>query len=107
MHSSNSAANAMPKTPITICTEGTLKVPGWASSGPKIPPSSVWRYDRRSPPHRSGGRDRSRSPRRRPDPRDEREYRSNGVDRDREKDRDRDQVDRDRDTRDPKGQETT
>ncbi|KAI9463467.1 hypothetical protein HD554DRAFT_2027043 [Boletus coccyginus] len=35
----------------------------------KNPPSSVWRYDRRSPPsHRSGGgRDRSRSPRRQRD----------------------------------------
>ncbi|KAN0080334.1 hypothetical protein V8E55_009900 [Tylopilus felleus] len=65
----------------------------------KNPPSSVWRYDRRSPPpHRSGGRDRSRSPRRRPDARDERDHRSNGVDRDRE--RDRDLPDRDRDVRD-------
>ncbi|KAF8554281.1 RNA-binding domain-containing protein [Imleria badia] len=62
----------------------------------KNPPSSVWRYDRRSPPpHRSGGgRDRSRSPRRRPDPREERDYRSNGVD------RERDLPDRDREPRD-------
>ncbi|KAF9235897.1 hypothetical protein BU15DRAFT_77504 [Melanogaster broomeanus] len=60
----------------------------------KNPPSSVWRYDRRSsPPHRTGGaRERSRSPRRRPDPRDERDLRNGGGDRDRDfgGDRDRD-----------------
>lgn len=56
----------------------------------KNPPSSVWRYDRRSPPHRSTReRERSRSPRRR----SERDYRD---ERDRDTDRGRD----DRDTRD-------
>ncbi|KAI6160982.1 hypothetical protein EDD17DRAFT_1482207 [Pisolithus thermaeus] len=58
----------------------------------KNPPSSVWRYDRRSPPHRSTRereRERSRSPRRR----SERDYRD---ERDRDTDRGRD----DRDNRD-------
>ncbi|KAF8838132.1 hypothetical protein BDN67DRAFT_907945 [Paxillus ammoniavirescens] len=56
--------------------EGSRLSIQWA----KNPPSSVWRYDRRSsPPHRSaGGRERSRSPRRRPDP-----HRDRGGDRDR------------------------
>ncbi|KAI6002253.1 hypothetical protein F5J12DRAFT_841908 [Pisolithus orientalis] len=55
----------------------------------KNPPSSVWRYDRRSPPQRSTRereRERSRSPRRR----SERDYRD---------DRDRD-IDKGRDDRD-------
>ncbi|KAH9476884.1 Pre-mRNA-splicing factor srp1 [Psilocybe cubensis] len=62
--------------------EGSRLSIQWA----KNPPSSVWRYERRSPPpsHRSG-RDRSRSPRRRDD---------------RDRDRDRlDDRDRDRDRR--------
>ena len=58
----------------------------------KNPPSSVWRYERRSPPpHRSGrDRERSRSPRRRSerDPRDDRDRR-NDRDRDVDKERDR------------------
>ncbi|KAH7882682.1 hypothetical protein F5I97DRAFT_1907541 [Phlebopus sp. FC_14] len=73
--------------------EGSRLSIQWA----KNPPSSVWRYDRRSPPpHRSSGRERSRSPGRRrpdrPDPRDER---------DREYDRDRDVRDRRRRSRSP------
>ncbi|KAJ8503268.1 hypothetical protein ONZ45_g3753 [Pleurotus djamor] len=74
--------------------EGSRLSIQWA----KNPPSSVWRYDRRSPPHRSGrdrdrDRDRSRSPPRRRDDRDFRE-------RDRDYDRDyRDSRDRDRDRR--------
>ncbi|KAG6334544.1 hypothetical protein ID866_4541 [Astraeus odoratus] len=63
--------------------EGSRLSIQWA----KNPPSSVWRYDRRSPPHRSTReRERSRSPRRR-------------VERDARDDRDRD-VDRTRDDRD-------
>ena len=50
----------------------------------KNPPSSVWCYDRHSPPHCLSGRDCSCSPCRRPEPRDERDYRSNGVDRERD-----------------------
>ncbi|KAI6037956.1 hypothetical protein EDC04DRAFT_2698909 [Pisolithus marmoratus] len=47
----------------------------------KNPPSSVWRYDRRSPPHRSTReRERSRSPRRRSE-RDYRDERDGHVDR--------------------------
>ncbi|KAM6493309.1 hypothetical protein JOM56_011443 [Amanita muscaria] len=65
--------------------EGSRLSIQWA----KNPPSSVWRYDRRSPPHRS--RDRSRSPRRRPE-RDDRDDR----DRDRDRERERDRGDRDR-----------
>ncbi|TFK72382.1 hypothetical protein BDN72DRAFT_816189 [Pluteus cervinus] len=70
--------------------EGSRLSIQWA----KNPPSSVWRYDRRSPPHRSGGgRDRSRSPRRRDD-------RDRDRERDRERDRDRDpDRNRDRDRR--------
>ncbi|KAH9943759.1 hypothetical protein B0H21DRAFT_747962 [Amylocystis lapponica] len=59
--------------------EGSRLSIQWA----KNPPSSVWRYDRRSPPPRRD-RDRSRSPRRR-------------SDRDRDRDRDRDDRDRDSD----------
>ncbi|KAI8990433.1 hypothetical protein BD414DRAFT_458874 [Trametes punicea] len=62
----------------------------------KNPPSSVWRYDRRSPPRRD--RDRSRSPRRRSD-RDRDYDRDRGYDRDRDRDRERDR-ERDRDDRD-------
>ncbi|KIM41820.1 hypothetical protein M413DRAFT_18752 [Hebeloma cylindrosporum] len=53
--------------------EGSRLSIQWA----KNPPSSVWRYDRRSPPHRSGrDRERSRSPRRRDDrDRDDRDRR--------------------------------
>ncbi|KAI3604221.1 pre-mrna splicing factor [Moniliophthora roreri] len=66
--SSNSAALAMRRTPITTCRyfEGSRLSVEWA----KNPPSSVWRFDRRgaSPPPRSSrsgpDRDRSRSPRR-------------------------------------------
>ncbi|KAF9815658.1 hypothetical protein IEO21_04448 [Rhodonia placenta] len=62
----------------------------------KNPPSSVWRYDRRSPPPRRD-RDRSRSPRRRSDRNDRDKERERDRDRDRDRDdRDRD-VDRDRD----------
>ncbi|EPQ55893.1 hypothetical protein GLOTRDRAFT_138639 [Gloeophyllum trabeum ATCC 11539] len=63
----------------------------------KNPPSSVWRYDRRSPPPRSSRdrRDRSRSPRR-----GDRDREDRGRDRDRDRrddrDRDRDREDRDR-----------
>ncbi|CDO76763.1 hypothetical protein BN946_scf185028.g14 [Trametes cinnabarina] len=65
----------------------------------KNPPSSVWRYERRSPP--PSRRDRSRSPRRRSD-RDRDYDRDRGYDRDR--DRDRDFRDRDRDReREPRG----
>ncbi|KIM61847.1 hypothetical protein SCLCIDRAFT_1215665 [Scleroderma citrinum Foug A] len=61
--------------------EGSRLSIQWA----KNPPSSVWRYDRRSPPHRSTReRERSRSPRRRSE-RDSRDDR----DRDRDKDTDR------------------
>ncbi|KAI0339069.1 RNA-binding domain-containing protein [Trametopsis cervina] len=63
----------------------------------KNPPSSVWRYDRRSPPRRRD-RERSRSPRRDGGGRD----RGNDRDRDRNRDRDRDRDDRDKD-RDEKG----
>ncbi|KAI0920518.1 hypothetical protein AcV5_010233 [Taiwanofungus camphoratus] len=64
--------------------EGSRLSIQWA----KNPPSSVWRYDRRSPPPRRD-RDRSRSPRRRSD--------RDRVDRDRDRDRDRDDRDKDRD----------
>ncbi|KAI0718477.1 RNA-binding domain-containing protein [Fomitopsis betulina] len=58
----------------------------------KNPPSSVWRYDRRSPPPPSRrDRERSRSPRRRDD-------RDRG--RERERDRDKDYRDKDRDAED-------
>ncbi|KIP06382.1 hypothetical protein PHLGIDRAFT_30495 [Phlebiopsis gigantea 11061_1 CR5-6] len=65
----------------------------------KNPPSSVWRYDRRSPPRRD--RDRSRSPRRgsgrdRGDRDRDRDH-DRPRERDRERDRDRDERDRDRD----------
>ncbi|KAK0447879.1 uncharacterized protein EV420DRAFT_1568075 [Desarmillaria tabescens] len=61
--------------------EGSRLSIQWA----KNPPSSVWRFERRtSPPHR---RDRSRSPRRR----DDRDERAERMDRDRgDRDRDRD-----------------
>ncbi|PPQ79301.1 hypothetical protein CVT25_002578 [Psilocybe cyanescens] len=61
--------------------EGSRLSIQWA----KNPPSSVWRYDRRTPPPHRSGRDRSRSPRRRDD-------RDRGRDRvdDRDRDRDRD-----------------
>ncbi|OJA13970.1 hypothetical protein AZE42_03606 [Rhizopogon vesiculosus] len=103
--SSNFEANVMPKMLTTICM--SLSIPltsnlpdasGWA----KNPPSSVWRYERRSsPPHRSGrDRERSRSPRRRSerDTRDDRDRRDGRDDRDRDRERDRD-VDRERDRR--------
>ncbi|PBK71982.1 hypothetical protein ARMSODRAFT_1083303 [Armillaria solidipes] len=71
--------------------EGSRLSIQWA----KNPPSSVWRYERRtSPPHR---RDRSRSPRRR----DDRDERAERMDRDRgDRDRDRDR-DRHRRSRSP------
>ncbi|KAK0216150.1 hypothetical protein EV421DRAFT_1851696 [Armillaria borealis] len=71
--------------------EGSRLSIQWA----KNPPSSVWRYERRtSPPHR---RDRSRSPRRR----DDRDERAERMDRDRgDRDRDRDR-DRRRRSRSP------
>ena len=67
----------------------------------KNPPSSVWRYDRRTPPnHRpSRERERSRSPRRRSD-RDERDRERDG-DRDRDRDRDREREVRRRRSRTP------
>ncbi|GJE92949.1 RNA-binding domain-containing protein [Phanerochaete sordida] len=64
----------------------------------KNPPSSVWRYDRRSPPRRD--RDRSRSPRRNGRDRSDRDRdrdRERERERPRERDRDRDERDRDRD----------
>ncbi|EGO02959.1 hypothetical protein SERLA73DRAFT_176448 [Serpula lacrymans var. lacrymans S7.3] len=66
--------------------EGSRLSIQWA----KNPPSSVWRYDRRSsPPHRSSrdrDRERSRSPRRRPERTErEREERDKDVDRDRDR----------------------
>ncbi|KAK2465166.1 hypothetical protein APHAL10511_002858 [Amanita phalloides] len=68
--------------------EGSRLSIQWA----KNPPSSVWRFDRRSsPPHRSSrdrDRDRSRSPPRRRE-RDDRDDRDRGRDRDRERDRER------------------
>jgi len=73
--------------------EGSRLSIQWA----KNPPSSVWRYDRRTPPpaqpsHRSGrDRERSRSPRRR----------SERDDRDRDRERDRDDRDRKRRSRSP------
>ncbi|OSC99982.1 RNA-binding domain-containing protein [Trametes coccinea BRFM310] len=66
--------------------EGSRLSIQWA----KNPPSSVWRYERRSPPPSRRDRDRSRSPRRRSD-------RDRDYDRDRGYDRDRDRGDRDRD----------
>lgn len=63
----------------------------------KNPPSSVWRYDRRSPPRRD--RERSRSPRRGGGrDRGERDRdRERERPRERERERDRDERDRDRD----------
>ncbi|EKM52706.1 uncharacterized protein PHACADRAFT_261301 [Phanerochaete carnosa HHB-10118-sp] len=67
----------------------------------KHPPSTVWRYDRRSPPRRD--RDRSRSPRRNGRDRGDRDRdRERDRERPRERDRDRDERDKDRD-RDDKG----
>ncbi|KZT22985.1 hypothetical protein NEOLEDRAFT_1070340 [Neolentinus lepideus HHB14362 ss-1] len=59
----------------------------------KNPPSSVWRYDRRSPPPRSSRdrRDRSKSPRRNDRDREDRD-----KNRDRRDDRDWDREDRDK-----------
>ncbi|EJF57498.1 hypothetical protein BD309DRAFT_902197, partial [Dichomitus squalens] len=72
--------------------EGSRLSIQWA----KNPPSSVWRFDRRSPPPRRD-RERSRSPRRRGGDRE----RDRGYDRDRERDRgsdrDRERVPDDRD----------
>jgi len=64
--------------------EGSHLSVQWA----KNPPSSVWRFERRaSPPHRSSrDRDRSRSPRRRPE-RDVRDRRDAPYERDRDRDR--------------------
>ncbi|KAF7420909.1 hypothetical protein PC9H_011427 [Pleurotus ostreatus] len=68
--------------------EGSRLSIQWA----KNPPSSVWRYDRRSsPPHRSS-RDRDRDRSRSPPPR-------RRDDRDKDRDVDRDRGDRDRDRR--------
>ncbi|KAF8797544.1 hypothetical protein BYT27DRAFT_7237197 [Phlegmacium glaucopus] len=72
--------------------EGSRLSIQWA----KNPPSSVWRYDRRTPPpppaHRSGrDRERSRSPRRR----------SERDDKDRDRDRERDDRERKRRSRSP------
>ncbi|TFK48279.1 RNA-binding domain-containing protein [Heliocybe sulcata] len=63
----------------------------------KNPPSSVWRYDRRSPPPRRDrrDRDRSRSPRRTNRDREDRD-KDRDRDRDRRDDRDKDREDRDR-----------
>ncbi|KAF9497410.1 hypothetical protein BDN71DRAFT_1504931 [Pleurotus eryngii] len=70
--------------------EGSRLSIQWA----KNPPSSVWRYDRRSsPPHRSSrDRDRDRDRSRSPPPR-------RRDDRDKDRDVDRDRGDRDRDRR--------
>ncbi|KAM5537372.1 hypothetical protein V8D89_008891 [Ganoderma adspersum] len=70
--------------------EGSRLSIQWA----KNPPSSVWRFDRRSPPPRRD-RERSRSPRRRGGDRD----RDRGSDRDREKDRGGEDRDKDREER--------
>ncbi|KAG2078478.1 hypothetical protein BDR04DRAFT_1131538 [Suillus decipiens] len=78
--------------------EGSRLSIQWA----KNPPSSVWRYERRSsPPHRSGrDRERSRSPPRRRSERDSRDDRDRHDDRDRDRERERDRdVDRERDSR--------
>ncbi|KAI0764102.1 hypothetical protein BC629DRAFT_1541889 [Irpex lacteus] len=62
----------------------------------KNPPSSVWRYDRRSPPRRRD-RARSRSPRRDGGGRERRDRDSDRDRGDRDRDRDRDDRDKDRD----------
>ncbi|PIL25958.1 hypothetical protein GSI_11712 [Ganoderma sinense ZZ0214-1] len=70
--------------------EGSRLSIQWA----KNPPSSVWRFDRRSPPPRRD-RERSRSPRRRGGDRE----RDRGYDRDRERDRGGEDRDKDREER--------
>lgn len=70
--------------------EGSRLSIQWA----KNPPSSVWRFDRRSPPPRRD-RERSRSPRRRGGDRD----RDRGYDRDRERERGGEERDKDREER--------
>ncbi|GBE87175.1 hypothetical protein BKA93DRAFT_815232 [Sparassis latifolia] len=71
--------------------EGSRLSIQWA----KNPPSSVWRYDRRSPPLRRD-RDRSRSPRRRSDRDRDRGRERDDRDKDRDSDRDRDKRKRSR-----------
>ncbi|TFK29121.1 RNA-binding domain-containing protein [Coprinopsis marcescibilis] len=67
----------------------------------KNPPSSVWRYDRRSPPRRTRSRSPPPPPRRR-DPRDRDYDRERDYDRDRDRERDRDRdFDRRRRSRSP------
>lgn len=78
----------------SVCSKDSKRLQ-WA----KNPPSSVWRYERRSPP-RGRDRERSRSPPR--GGRDRASDRDRDRDRDRARDRERDRDERDKE-RDDKG----